>query len=73
MCACICLAGNFSFGSYFRDDAIRFAWDFLTRELELPKSFVIHDKLIFHSYQEKNSKIFTISMSVFVFILFLNC
>jgi alanyl-tRNA synthetase len=26
------MLGNFSFGDYFRDDAIRFAWDLLTRD-----------------------------------------
>ncbi|MBA3948154.1 MAG: alanine--tRNA ligase [Herpetosiphonaceae bacterium] len=30
------MAGNFSFGEYFKRDAIRFAWDFLTEELQLP-------------------------------------
>ena len=41
------MLGNFSFGDYFKQDAIKFAWSFLTEELALPK-----DKLLVTIYHE---------------------
>ncbi|MGD9255601.1 MAG: alanine--tRNA ligase-related protein, partial [Chromatiales bacterium] len=41
------MLGNFSFGDYFKEDAIKFAWEFLTDTLGLPK-----EKLWVTVYQE---------------------
>jgi alanyl-tRNA synthetase len=41
------MLGNFSFGDYFKHDAIRFAWELLTTVYKLPK-----DKLWVTVYQE---------------------
>lgn len=41
------MLGNFSFGDYFKQEAIQFAWSFLTDELKLPK-----EKLLVTVYAE---------------------
>lgn len=41
------MLGNFSFGDYFKREAIEFAWQFLTKELALPE-----DKLWITVYEE---------------------
>lgn len=40
------MCGNFSFGDYFKKDAIKFAWTLLTEELKIPKEkllITVHD------------------------------
>ena len=39
------MLGNFSFGNYFKEDAIKFAWDLLTQEFGIN-----HDKLLVTVY-----------------------
>lgn len=41
------MLGNFSFGDYFKTEAIQYAWEFLTTELRLPK-----EKLLVTVYHE---------------------
>jgi alanyl-tRNA synthetase len=41
------MLGNFSFGDYFKAEAIQYAWDFLTKELNLSK-----DKLLVTIYHD---------------------
>ena len=41
------MMGNFSFGDYFKREAITFAWEYLTQVLEMPK-----DKLYVTVYEE---------------------
>ncbi len=41
------MLGNFSFGDYFKEDAIKWAWEFLTQELQIPA-----DRLWVSVYEE---------------------
>jgi alanyl-tRNA synthetase len=44
------MLGNFSFGDYFKTDAIQYAWDFLTQELNLAKEKLL--VTIYHNDDE---------------------
>ncbi|MCQ0093077.1 alanine--tRNA ligase [Roseovarius sp. M141] len=44
------MMGNFSFGDYFKDDAIRFAWELLTRDFGLDKSKLL--VTVYHTDEE---------------------
>ncbi|KTF16087.1 alanine--tRNA ligase [Pseudoalteromonas sp. H105] len=44
------MLGNFSFGDYFKEDAIKFAWQFLTEIVKLPKEKLL--VTIYHTDEE---------------------
>ncbi|XOV78766.1 MAG: alanine--tRNA ligase [Aestuariibacter sp.] len=66
------MLGNFSFGDYFKEQAIEFAWKFLTEHLQLPKEKLLvtiysDDDEAYHIWHEKiglpRDKIIRISTS----------
>ena len=44
------MMGNFSFGDYFKEDAIRFAWELLTRDFGIDKSKLL--VTVYHTDEE---------------------
>ncbi len=52
------MLGNFSFGDYFKDEAIAFAWEFLTKTLEIPA------ELLWPSIYENDEEAFAIWQKV---------
>ena len=51
------MLGNFSFGDYFKNEAIPFAWEFLTRVLEIPENLLWpsvyeNDEEAFHIWKD---------------------
>jgi alanyl-tRNA synthetase len=48
------MLGNFSFGDYFKNEAIEWAWEFLTKDLEIPEN------LLWPSVYEKDDEAFSI-------------
>ena len=44
------MLGNFSFGDYFKEDAISFAWELITKEFAIPKEKLL--VTIFHEDEE---------------------
>ena len=48
------MLGNFSFGDYFKSDAIPWAWEFLTKTLEIP------EELLYPSVYEEDDEAYSI-------------
>jgi len=44
------MLGNFSFGDYFKEDAIKYSWEFLTKILQLPQEKLL--VTIYHTDEE---------------------
>ncbi|MBQ1186762.1 MAG: alanine--tRNA ligase [Clostridia bacterium] len=52
------MLGNFSFGDYFKDEAIPWAWEFLTKTLEIP------EELLWPSVYEQDDEAYAIWTNV---------